>query len=257
MSKRKKRAKNSQTKGKNPKEEADFRSELKLALRRAFSQWWIRTLLGALTVGLVGLIVAMATSTKVKGAAITVACVGTLALWAICIEIWRSSGEEETEYHGLLKPADEPMPDNPCREIPSNALTIFLGNSAAYSSKSPHTVIEIKGKPVLSFERIGQEIAVNAQVFSKDGRIVAEIKRNEFFINPNNYFRRERPDAHSLRVFDQTGRNVLDVRFINQRAIRFLGIFNHPVHEVLISQTEGFFKNTVCMGENGKDFVFD
>jgi hypothetical protein len=258
MSKRKKHAKKySQTEGKNTKNKTNSQCELKLSLYHAFSQWWIRALVGAFPIALVGLIVAMATSTEVKAAAITVACIGTLALWAICVEIWRYSGEDETEYHGLLQPADEPMPNNPCRKIPGNALAIFLGRCAAYSSASPHAVIRIRGEAVLSFERVHGEIAINAKVFSRDGRIVAEIRRNEFFINPNNYFRRERPDSHSLIVFDQENRRVLDVRFINPRAVRFLGIFNHPDHEVVISETIGFFAtNTICFGENGTDVAF-
>lgn len=258
MSKRKKHAKkNSQSEGKNTKEESNSHGELKFSLYHAFSQWWIRAFVGAFPVALVGLIVAMVTSTKVKAAAITVACIGTLALWAICVEIWRYSGEEETEYHGLLQPADEPTPKNPCREIPQNSLAIILGNSAAYSSSPTHTVIMIKGETVLSFERAGEEIAISARVFSKDRKIVAEIRENEFFINPNNYFRSERPDTHSLRVFDQEGRKVLDVRFINRRAIRFLGIFSHPGREVVISETEGLFANTICFGENNTDVVVD
>jgi hypothetical protein len=155
----------------------------------------------------------------------------------------------ETEIHGLLIPSNEPMPDNPCREIPANALAIFLGRCAAFSSDPFHVVLRIQGENVLSFSRVNNRIAVNAKVYSRDGRIVAEIRDNEFFINPNNYFRRERRDAHSLVVLDQNGHNVLDVSFLNPRAIRFSGIFNHPERPVVISPDAGLFKNSICFGE--------
>jgi hypothetical protein len=144
----------------------------------------------------------MGTATGVRAAALTFAAVGTITLWVIAVVVIRYAEPQETEYHGFLLPAAEPMPPNPCGEIPGTALAIFLGRSAAYSSASPHVVIRIRGEEVLSFERAHGEIAINARVFSRNGRIVAEIRRNEFFINPNNYFRRERPDSPSLIVFD-------------------------------------------------------
>src|SRR5713226_8562483 len=224
----------------------EFQSKFKVSLARALSRWWVQTFVGLLPVAIIGLIVAMTTSTQVKIAALTMAGLGTLALWAVAIAILRDSGPNETEVHGLLRPANRPMPPNPCGEIPETALAIFLGRCAAYSSASPHTVISIRGDNVLSFRRVNDGIAVSARIFSSDGRIVAEIRDNEFFINPNNFFRRERPDDHSLTVFDQENNRVLDVFYLNSRAIRFSGIINHPAHRVVISDEEGLFRNTIC-----------
>jgi len=237
----------------------NLRDELRRALAHAASSGWIQN--GGIAVFLVGVafIVGVFRVNGIKAAAITFGIAATAFVWLLVgvVIYFSRATTEETEHHGLLQPADEPMPNNPCGEIPQSALAVFLGRSAAYSSSSTHTVIMIKGERVLSFERVGQEIAISARVFSRDRRIVAEIRRNEFFVNPNNYFRRERPDTHSLRVFDQEGRKVLDVRFLNPRAIRFLGIFNHPAHEVVISETEGLFANTMCFGENKVDVSFD
>lgn len=259
MSKRKKHAnKNAKAKDSPSPKANNLRDELRRVLAHAGSSGWIQN--GGIAVFLVGVafVVTMSRMNGIKAAAITFGIVATAFIWLLvgATMYFSRASVEETEYHGLLQPADEPMPINPCGEVPGNALAIFLGRSAAYSSSPAHTVITIKGQPVLSFERIGQEIAINARVFSRDGRIVTEISRNVFSINRNNFFRMERPDLHSLLVFDQEGRKVLDVRFINPRAIRFRAIFSHPAREVVISETEGFFTNTMCFGENETDMAF-
>jgi len=257
--KRRKKHANNRIKTESRRAEQDnhLRDKPKISFGQVLSNQWVRGFCTAFVLIIIALGVAIGTATGVKAAALTFAAVGTVTLWVIAAAVIRYAGPQETEYHGFLRPAAEPMPPNPCGEIPANALAILLGTSAAYSSASPHAVIRIKGEPVLSFERAYGEIAINARVFSRDGRIVAEIRRNEFFINPNNYFRRERPDSHSLIVFDQENRRVLDVRFINPRALRFLGIFNHPTHEVVISESEGLFAGGTCFGENGTDVAFD
>jgi len=75
---------------------------------------------------------------------------------------------------------------------------------------------------------------VNAKIFSLDGRIVADIENNEFHINPNNYFRQERPDNHRLIVYDQQGVAVLNVHYLNRKAVRILGTFLRPGYEPVV-----------------------
>ena len=201
--KRKKHAnKSTKTKSRRAGQENDLPHKPKVPFGQVFSNQWVRGFCTAFVLIVITLGVAMGTATGVRAAALTFAAVGTITLWVIAVVVIRYAEPQETEYHGFLLPAAEPMPPNPCGEIPGTALAIFLGRSAAYSSASPHVVIRIRGEEVLSFERAHGEIAINARVFSRNGRIVAEIRRNEFFINPNNYFRRERPDSPSLIVFD-------------------------------------------------------
>lgn len=169
-----------------------------------------------------------------------------------------AKASKEPSLSGFLTPADEPTPENPCSpHVPPDAMLLLIGNSASYTTHFPHTVIRIKGENVLTVDNEGGRIAVSAKVFSRDGRIVAEIKRNQFFVNPNNYFRIESPDVHSLIVYDQEDRAVLNVRYLNPHTIQFLGILNHPVRPLIISRREGVFRNTVCFGENGTDFNYE
>jgi len=51
---------------------------------------------------------------------------------------------------------------------------------------------------MLTLDKVGGQIAVSVKLFSGDRRVVAEIDRNMFRINPNNYFRKEPTDEHPL-----------------------------------------------------------
>jgi len=159
------------------------------------------------------------------------------------------SGQQEIS--GLLSPADEPTPQNTCRQVPNGAMLVLLGNSASYGSHFPQTIIKIGDDRMLTLDKVEGKIAISVKLFSRDGRIVAEIDRNMFRINPNNYFRKELPDEHSLVIFDQEDVKVLDVRFVNPTTVRFLGVIRHPRSTVEISPTRGLFANTICTGEAG------
>ena len=150
---------------------------------------------------------------------------------------------EETQFHGVLTADDQPTPPHPCDEMmkrrnempdlpPINndeMVAIHYGNSATFLNKlDNHVVLNVEGDKLLSITKTPNGVTVSARVFSQDTRIVAEIIDNEFHINPNNYFRIDRPDRHSLTVHDQQGERVLKVDFLNPRTVRVLGIFRHP-----------------------------
>ncbi len=150
-------------------------------------------------------------------------------IW-LCAVYWITHAPfVESEVHGLLLPANEEAPGNNCPGVPSNAVLLLLGKMPVYATSFPHRVISVdKDEVLLSIDKKGKGIAVSARLFSDDGKIVAEIDRNEFFLNPSNYFRRDRPDKSSLIVYDLRGERVLDVRYLNERAVRILAHFRHP-----------------------------
>jgi hypothetical protein len=112
---------------------------------------------------------------------------------------------EQQEMSGVLLPGNEPTPSSSCRKVPSDVMMLFLGNSVVFNKGFPHAVLTVHGQTVLSMRKLDKGITVSAKVFSADGRIIAEIKDNEFFINPNNIFRREFPDKSTLVVYDHLG----------------------------------------------------
>ncbi len=136
----------------------------------------------------------------------------------------------EPETGGTLLPARDQTPSDPinCPPIPQGAMRVFLGSSLAYTNQQSFDVIRVRADSLLSVKRGKDGIYINARIFSRDRRLVAEIKENKFHINPNNYFKRERPDKHTLIVYDQEGREVLNARYLNPLALKFTGLFFYP-----------------------------
>lgn len=173
---------------------------------------------------------------------------------------WQNkSSTKETQTSGILTPDNKPIPDNPiCKNIPSNAIALFFGNSVAYTSTFPHTVIEVGGQPLLIIDKQKENITITAKFFSNDGRVIAELKENQFFINPNNYFRIERPNDHILIVYDQQGNQTLNVHFLNSSVIKLLGRFYLPNRPPIIINEDwqtygGLRMSGNCFGENRVD----
>jgi len=173
---------------------------------------------------------------------------------------WQNkSTNNSPQTSGILTPDSKPMPENhACHKIPDKAIALFFGNSVAYTSTFPHTIIEVGGQPLLSIDKKNENITISAKFFSSNNRIVAELKENEFYINPNNYFRIEKPNEHSLIVYDQQGDKILNVHFINSSAIKILGRFYLPNRSPIIIDEDiqsygGLKMSGNCFGENGVD----
>lgn len=160
----------------------------------------------------------------------------TVVLIGICIILLilykdLSPSTSSVETTGVLLPDSAQIPPNPCEALPPDAMALFLGNSAVYTRQFPYTVFRVAGQDLLSIDKAKEAkegISVSAKIFSSDRRIVAEIIKNKFHINPNNYFRLERPDKHSLVVYDQQATKVLSVYYLNPTSIKLLGIFHSP-----------------------------
>ncbi len=107
---------------------------------------------------------------------------------------------------------------------------------------------------MLTINKNVEGIAVSANIFGPDGRIVAQMIENKFHINPNNYYRTEQ-DEHTLVVYDQYARKVLDVRFLNPSSVRVLGIFHCPgqspitIEESVVKIGNRPYMSMGCLGE--------
>jgi hypothetical protein len=120
-------------------------------------------------------------------------------------------GDPVVETKGVLIPDNAPTPPNPCEDrfkrwglpIPPDAVKIFVGNVVVYQSKFPIPIVRMADHPLLTINKNQKGISISAEIYSADGRIVAELRNNGFNINPNNYFRRGEPNnKHSLVVYD-------------------------------------------------------
>jgi len=174
-------------------------------------------------------------------------------------DIKKAVQEANNQTSGIITPDNKSTPNTPiCQNIPSNAITLFFGNSVAYTSTFPHTVIEVGGQPLLVINKQNKNIIISAKFFSEDGKIVAELKENKFFINPNNYFRIEKPNDHILIVYDQQGNQSLNINFLNSSVIKLLGRFYLPNRPPIIINEDwqiygGLQMSGNCFGENRVD----
>jgi hypothetical protein len=71
-------------------------------------------------------------------------------------------------------------------------------------------------------------LSVSAQVFSNDGKIIADVFRNAFNINENNIFTKDRIDDSTLKIVDQNNEMVLYIRYINRKEIVFDAKLYYP-----------------------------
>jgi hypothetical protein len=152
---------------------------------------------------------------------------GSLALVGITISclIWTHRAQQEYELSlpmGWLIPASDPTPDaGPCGAPPPNALMLYLGHEAVIARHFPRPVMKVDGKDFLTmFKNADGSVAVSVDILGPDQKLIARIDRNKFAVNVHKTFQQERPDPHTLIVEDSYGREVLNIRYLNPRALR-------------------------------------
>jgi hypothetical protein len=190
-----------------------------------------------------------------------VACITlTIAACLYWIHAVSPSPPPETQTTGVLVPANEPDPPFPpnCRK-PPDSWAVFCGSSVAFSTNPELTVIQTAGHQLLVASRTAEGLSISARIYSPDGRIIAEIDNNEFTINQNNYFKRDRPDKSTLVVYDQYNTPVLNVRYLNPTTVKVMGTFrygNRPpiVIDETTTQIGGMTIKGFCFGNTAVAF---
>jgi hypothetical protein len=163
--------------------------------------------------------------------------------------------ETSPQLSGVILPGNKPTPHvSPCiPDIPKGSIILIYGDSVSYTNDFPHTVIQSGDQPLLVIGEKNGGATISGRFFSADSKIVAEIKDNHFFVNPNNYFRIERPNKHVLIVYDQQGHQALNVEYLNPSTIKLLGRFNFPDSPPVIISEKGIrrkgmpYISRVCM----------
>ena len=161
--------------------------------------------------------------------------------------------ENTVQTSGLLVPGNMPTPTNlPCYGYPfsKDDMIVIYGNSVSFTNSSPTTILKVGSERLLSYDKKNGKVALSGRFFSDDGKIVAELRNNQFDVNPNNYFRIERPTKHQLLVYDQKGNEALNVNYINASTIKILGRFNIPSAPPIILSEEGMKTGRGIMSGN-------
>jgi len=131
---------------------------------------------------------------------------------------------------GLLEPDARPTPPGPWTQFPkemfpAGALTVEFGGNIINVKGEKCTILSIADKPAFWIERGPKGILISARVFDSNRKILAEIDKNAVTINPNNTFHRY-IETHSLKVVDDSDREVLHVDFVNPNWVSATGIFS-------------------------------
>jgi len=154
--------------------------------------------------------------------------------------LWTRNAQNEHELaqnQDWLYPANDPIPypENECdRRFPlsDDEIALYLGNyrlTAGSDVRMWGVIIPQDRRiasPVLVVEQDSHHrIAIDLDLRSKDGRIIARINRNFFVLNSNNILSKERPDRSTIVVTDQEGTEVLRMRYLNPHAIHMTATF--------------------------------
>ncbi len=187
---------------------------------------------------------------------------------------YRKDGNVATEVdlieklNDLLVPADEPDPPLPSScfrmgGVPPNALRLYLGGNLGWTTLDEIAVLEIRGIDVLDVRRTsqGRGLAINAKTYSDDGKEIAQIVDNRLYVNPHKLLRIERPDNHSIVVYDLEKRKVMDIRYLNSHSVRIQGIFQVPgAPPLVVDENEmsfdGVHSEGSCYGTSRVMFMF-
>jgi len=165
-----------------------------------------------------------------------IALVLTIVFFALTYDC---SPDPDEQIHGLLMPANDPDPPHRCKGIPPDACKIFLGGNLSWSIGSKQVIaLRIDGYDMIRLTEGVGGYFLSAELFREDGRPVARIVNNQWQINPNNYFRLDRPDRHELNIYDKNDQRVLRVRYLNETTFVVEGVFHGPETKVVATLDE-------------------
>ncbi|WP_433972760.1 hypothetical protein [Tunturiibacter lichenicola] len=153
----------------------------------------------------------------------------------------KSSLGDATKWQGLLVPASDKLPAacSSLYVIPAEdkfVLNVRAGANEFECLSLPCNIVRTDNVEFLKIDGKVGAITVEAKVLDKDGNIIVSIEKNKFYVNRNRTYRSPvRDDASSLKVFDEKGNTVLDLRYANRKNLLVQGFFRDgPDHQMTI-----------------------
>jgi hypothetical protein len=168
--------------------------------------------------------------------------------------------KELSKNAGFLIPDNQPRPKTQC-PMNDDDFAIFAGGGV-WSGQRPSTFLSMRGQDLVKLEGTpaGNLQLKEIHLFDDLNESLAEIRDNKLWVHAN--ARRERPDSHTLVVFDRRGKEALGLRFINRNTILLSGIFrveNRPPARITDSEIEvaGIHVRGPCLSRVGRGFTID
>jgi hypothetical protein len=99
-------------------------------------------------------------------------------------------------------------------------------NLRVLAAKSENYIFSIRGQKVLSLSIKDSLMYITASIYDSKNENIVRIIDNEFQASQERAFNPKQPDKHSLIVIDSHGVEVLNIRFLNPKAMRIVGRFS-------------------------------
>jgi hypothetical protein len=165
--------------------------------------------------------------------------------------------KELQALHGTLFAGSEPTPVNPCSQFVGKDQFVLDFTSDLVAPKSfPFPVLAVKHEPVLVLDRsTSGVISLSLTIRGPDGRLIVELTKNEFTVNPNNIFSMKRDSRSRLVVRDQYGGVVLDADYLNPQFLR-LSAGKFYSSGVLVNIQRFLLQGRPCLQTDGKGRTF-
>jgi hypothetical protein len=151
------------------------------------------------------------------------------ALTAVVVFLiaWTAPKQPTITYFGALTPDDVPVSPLP-PDVPVGSLQLWLGYSTRVIVDSPTPILGLADKPFLSVKIQNGSLSISATILDKENQPICRIIDNEFQCYYERAFNPEQPDPHSLVVRNESGDQVLNLRFLNPTSVRIIGRFQIP-----------------------------
>jgi hypothetical protein len=133
---------------------------------------------------------------------------------------------EQSLLYGRLYPATD-ADYGPC-PVRKGLVNVHIGPGEYQlpSQNLPLNLVSVDDRGVLSLDKSSDgSMAIIADVRDETGKLIVRLSKDEFRVNPNNYFALTHP-GHSrseILVTDQQGNTVLDARYANDHTFSVTG----------------------------------
>lgn len=167
-------------------------------------------------------------------------------------ELFNHEVELTESTSGRLIPGTEPSPDIPCIRNNSGFAVIYPGGTAIVST-FPFYVLKYKDNGIITLEKMANgSIELVMDIRDRTGKIVARLDKNGYVIGSRLMFRR--PNNSILIVYDEYGKEVLNIHYLNPKAISIEGSIYLPENQGRVDFTqEGIYiaANQMTNGKGG------
>jgi hypothetical protein len=131
------------------------------------------------------------------------------------------------EPTGYLVSAGLPSPLTTC-PIPLDALVIYAGGNVSSTRTFPHTVFRVSGSDLVTIDKDKDgHLLVSAKIFDDRDNLIAKLEGNQY-VSTSYASHFKRPDRSTLLIYDHEDRIALEVKLINDSAVRFTGRLHAP-----------------------------